>query len=109
MAISPLSFSLPSPFVLNSSPSHLFPRFRSEKLRRPSPSPIFPSRPIISRHSFSVEPEAASDSVVAQDVKYGNKQVISLTPQLYQYVLANVRDPPVLRKLREETAGMRGS
>ncbi|KAK8934451.1 Tricin synthase 1 [Platanthera zijinensis] len=109
MAISPLSFSLPSPFVLNSSPSHLIPRFRSEKLRRPSPSPVLPSRPIISRHSFSVEPEAASDSVVSQDAKYGNKQVISLTPQLYQYVLANVREPPVLRELREETAGMRGS
>ncbi|KAF0901251.1 hypothetical protein E2562_038829 [Oryza meyeriana var. granulata] len=31
------------------------------------------------------------------------------TPQLYEYLLANVREHPVLRELREETAAMRGS
>lgn len=33
--------------------------------------------------------------VVADDAKYGNKQVISLTPRLYDYVIANVREPEV--------------
>uniref|UniRef100_A0A7N0ZR85 Caffeoyl-CoA O-methyltransferase n=1 Tax=Kalanchoe fedtschenkoi TaxID=63787 RepID=A0A7N0ZR85_KALFE len=35
---------------------------------------------------------------------YGNKEVISLTPRVYDYVLSNI-----LRELREETASMRGS
>ncbi|XP_021897253.1 uncharacterized protein LOC110814181 isoform X2 [Carica papaya] len=47
--------------------------------------------------------------VVADDAKYGNKQVISLTPRLYDYVIANVREPEILRQLREETASMCGS
>ncbi|KAJ4977983.1 hypothetical protein NE237_008763 [Protea cynaroides] len=47
--------------------------------------------------------------VVVKDGKYGNKQVISLTPQIYDYMLANVREPEILRELREETASMRGS
>ncbi|XVF72894.1 hypothetical protein PTKIN_Ptkin12aG0157300 [Pterospermum kingtungense] len=47
--------------------------------------------------------------VVADDKKYGNKQVISITPRLYDYILANVREPQILRQLREETANMRGS
>jgi predicted O-methyltransferase YrrM len=46
---------------------------------------------------------------VADDDKYGNKQVISLTPRLYDYVLSNVREPKILRQLREETSKMRGS
>ncbi|XP_042475354.1 O-methyltransferase MdmC-like isoform X3 [Macadamia integrifolia] len=51
-----------------------------------------------------------TDSViVAKDGKYGNKQVISITPQLYDYMLANIREPEILRELREETASMRGS
>lgn len=33
--------------------------------------------------------------VVANDDKYGNKQVISLTPRLYDYMLSNVREPEV--------------
>ncbi|KAL1206270.1 Tricin synthase 1 [Cardamine amara subsp. amara] len=52
---------------------------------------------------------AAAPFVVAEDEKYGNKQVISLTPRLYDYVLSNVREPKILRQLREETAKMRGS
>ncbi|KAK6260447.1 hypothetical protein SCA6_014921 [Theobroma cacao] len=47
--------------------------------------------------------------IVAEDEKYGNKQVISITPRLYDYILANVREPQILRQLREETANMRGS
>lgn len=47
--------------------------------------------------------------VIANDDKYGNKQVISMTPRLYDYLLTNVREPQVLRELREETATMRGS
>ncbi|XP_043701137.1 tricin synthase 1-like isoform X2 [Telopea speciosissima] len=47
--------------------------------------------------------------IVAKDGKYGNKQIISVTPQLYDYMLANVREPEILRELREETASMRGS
>ncbi|KAJ4847734.1 hypothetical protein Tsubulata_006908 [Turnera subulata] len=47
--------------------------------------------------------------VIANDEKYGNKQNISLTPRLYDYILSNVREPEILRQLREETAAMRGS
>lgn len=47
--------------------------------------------------------------VVLDDDKYGNKQVVSLTPRLYDYILSNVREPEVLRELREETTRMRGS
>ncbi|KAJ4803760.1 Caffeoyl-CoA O-methyltransferase 1 [Rhynchospora pubera] len=42
--------------------------------------------------------------VVADDGMYGRKQVVSLTPQLYHYVLSNI-----LRDLREETSTMHGS
>ncbi|XP_059649850.1 uncharacterized protein LOC132295572 isoform X2 [Cornus florida] len=51
----------------------------------------------------------ADTFVVARDEKYGKKQVISITPQLYEYLLSNVREPEILRELREETATMRGS
>ncbi|KAF7822527.1 Tricin synthase 1 [Senna tora] len=52
---------------------------------------------------------STSEFVIANDEKYGNKQVVSLTPRLYDYVLKNVREPEILRQLREETASMRGS
>ncbi|XP_072969024.1 uncharacterized protein [Typha angustifolia] len=51
----------------------------------------------------------AAPVVVVDDEKYGKKQVISLTSQLYEYVLSNVREPPILRELRGETSTMRGS
>jgi len=41
---------------------------------------------------------------MADDEKYGNKMVISLTPRLYDYVLNNVREHEILKQLREETA-----
>ncbi|KAI4330066.1 hypothetical protein MLD38_028374 [Melastoma candidum] len=47
--------------------------------------------------------------VEADDESYGNKQVISLTPSLYRYILSNVREPQILQLLREETASLRGS
>lgn len=52
---------------------------------------------------------SSSPYVVLEDRSYGNKQVISITPQLYDYILSNVREPEILRQLREETASMRGS
>ncbi|KAF8379853.1 hypothetical protein HHK36_029302 [Tetracentron sinense] len=56
----------------------------------------------------------ADTVVIAKDDKYGNKQIISVTPHLYGYMLTNVREPEepvfqILRELREETANMRGS
>ncbi|XP_020524273.1 uncharacterized protein LOC18436427 isoform X2 [Amborella trichopoda] len=48
-------------------------------------------------------------AVISSNENYGNKEVISVTPQLYEYILANVREPEILRELREETAGMQGS
>ncbi|KAI9182228.1 hypothetical protein LWI28_023287 [Acer negundo] len=51
---------------------------------------------------------SADAFIVADDDKYGNKQIISVTPRLYDYMLCNIREPEILRQLREETAGMRG-
>lgn len=45
------------------------------------------------RSSFD---SSKSDAVmVATDKKYGNKQVVSITPRLYDYILTNVREPEV--------------
>jgi hypothetical protein len=38
---------------------------------------------------------SVTEFVIASDEKYGNKQVVSLTPRLYDYVLENVREPEV--------------
>jgi hypothetical protein len=48
--------------------------------------------------SYSCSYPNPNDSafVVANDEKYGNKQNISLTPRLYDYILSNVREPEVL-------------
>jgi hypothetical protein len=43
----------------------------------------------------SVSTETGAPVVVSDDSKFGRKQVISLTPQLYEYVLSNVREPQV--------------
>lgn len=61
---------------------------------------------VSSRRHFSTDRKGV---VISSDDKYGNKQVVSLTPQLYQYILANVREPQILRELREETSTMAGS
>ncbi|GMP43852.1 hypothetical protein CsSME_00013052 [Camellia sinensis var. sinensis] len=52
---------------------------------------------------------SADATVVAGDENYGNKRVISVTPRLYDYLLSNVREPEILKELREETATRRGS
>ncbi|XP_074326201.1 tricin synthase 1-like [Apium graveolens] len=46
--------------------------------------------------------------VVSGDEKYVRKEIISITPRLYDYLLANAREPEVLRELREETSTLRG-
>ncbi|KAF6156762.1 hypothetical protein GIB67_033231 [Kingdonia uniflora] len=38
---------------------------------------------------------AAAAVIVSKDESYGNKQIIRLSPQLYNYLLANVREPEV--------------
>nr|CAB3480021.1 unnamed protein product [Digitaria exilis] len=43
-----------------------------------------------------------------EEARRGRKQ-LSMTPPLYDYLHANVREHPVLRELREETATMSGS
>ncbi|GMP43854.1 hypothetical protein CsSME_00013052 [Camellia sinensis var. sinensis] len=50
---------------------------------------------------------SADATVVAGDENYGNKRVISVTPRLYDYLLSNVREPEILKELREETATRR--
>ncbi|RWW00447.1 hypothetical protein GW17_00036598 [Ensete ventricosum] len=87
------------------------PRFRTTK-RRLASLHFLPSAPRTVRSLATV---TAPPVVVAEDDNYGRKQVVSVTPQLYDYILSNVREPPVtschiiLRELREETATMPGS
>ncbi|CAL9767512.1 unnamed protein product [Musa acuminata subsp. burmannicoides] len=80
-------------------------RCRTTK-RRLASLHFLPSPPRTVRSLATV---TAPPVVVAEDDKYGRKQVISVTPQLYGYILSNVREPPILRELREETATMPGS
>nr|GMC46761.1 O-methyltransferase MdmC-like isoform X1 [Ipomoea batatas] len=49
------------------------------------------------------------DTIVSDNAKYGGKQIISVTPRLYDYILGNVREPEILLELREETATMQVS
>lgn len=51
------------------------------------------------RRNCSLSSNAAAPFIVADDEKYGNKQIISITPRLYDYILANVREPPVLKEI----------
>lgn len=85
------------------NPSNPLPHFLSPSL----PSPPFLSAPATPFRSMATNVPAPV--AVAGDDRYGKKQVISVTPQLYDYILSNVREPKVLRELREETATMRGS
>ncbi|XP_047316342.1 tricin synthase 1-like [Impatiens glandulifera] len=70
-------------------------------------APISPKR--IRTSSRRGNCSAIDSTVVSDDKNYGNKQIISVTQQLYGYILSNVREPEILRELREETASMRGS
>ncbi|XP_039134071.1 probable caffeoyl-CoA O-methyltransferase At4g26220 [Dioscorea cayenensis subsp. rotundata] len=101
-----------------------FQRFTSPRallFRPPSPPPPYhhsPSKPYSPLLAQSLLPSItrfrslqtdASPVIVSEDDSFGKKQVISLTPQLYDYILSNVREPPILRELREETATLKGS
>ncbi|XP_020401326.1 caffeoyl-CoA O-methyltransferase 5 isoform X2 [Zea mays] len=59
-------------------------------------------RRLCSHHS------AAAAATALEEARRGRKQ-LGMTPALYDYLLANVREHPILRELREETAAMRGS
>ncbi|XP_058727446.1 uncharacterized protein LOC131598895 [Vicia villosa] len=100
--------SLYKPMTL-STPSHsLSPTQPVKTTRKPlSLSRLSPGscklKPLVVRRC------SITEFVISSDEKYGNKQVISLTPRLYDYLLKNVREPEILRQLRVETAAMRGS
>ncbi|KAK1274569.1 putative caffeoyl-CoA O-methyltransferase [Acorus gramineus] len=95
------SHLLSRPLLLRHLPSLSFPlsnnRFRPRRLSS----------------SAAVRPPATPEPVVSvavsADDRYGKKQIISVTPQIYEYILSNVREPPILRELREETSSLRGS
>lgn len=53
------------------------------------------SRPIY-YHPKALRSVPNADTVVATDDNYGHKEVISVNPRLYDYLLANVREPKVL-------------
>lgn len=59
-------------------------------------------RRLCSHHS------GAAAATALEEARRGRKQ-LGMTPPLYDYLLANVREHPILRELREETAAMRGS
>ncbi|XP_042408609.1 O-methyltransferase MdmC-like [Zingiber officinale] len=64
---------------------------------------------LLPNHARRLATRAEPSVVTSEDDSYGGKQVINLTPHLYDYVLSNVREHPILRKLREETSTMPGS
>ncbi|GFQ06177.1 probable caffeoyl-coa o-methyltransferase 2 [Phtheirospermum japonicum] len=87
------------------------PAFRSSPHLLPVSQPatgLILSRPICCKPNV-LKSVANTDTVVATDDNYGHKEVISVNPRLYDYLLANVREPEILRELREETATMSGS
>lgn len=55
----------------------------------------FVIRTCSSRSNQPIRSGSTDAFVVVNDAKYGNKQVISVSPRLYEYVLANVREPEV--------------
>ncbi|KAK1366881.1 Tricin synthase 1 [Heracleum sosnowskyi] len=85
--------------------------FTNNSLPIPNAVVYFTARKHIACSSIAAaETTSCSDAVVVSgDGKYGRKEIISITPRLYDYLLANVREPQILRELREETSTMRGS
>lgn len=81
-------------------------RFSSRRMNKSASAAAFCASfsPEFRRQSYH-----SGDGVVSTDKRYGDKHVISITPPIYDYLLENVREPQVLRELREETAEMRGS
>uniref|UniRef100_A0A0E0LRB1 Caffeoyl-CoA O-methyltransferase n=1 Tax=Oryza punctata TaxID=4537 RepID=A0A0E0LRB1_ORYPU len=61
-----------------------------------------------SSSSSAATTTAAATAAAVEEARQGRKQ-LGATTQLYEYLLANVREHPVLKELREETAAMRGS
>ncbi|GJN12422.1 hypothetical protein PR202_ga30698 [Eleusine coracana subsp. coracana] len=51
---------------------------------------------------------SAATAAAVEEARSGRKQ-LGMTPPLYDYLLSNVREHPILRDLRDETAAMRGS
>ncbi|XP_074585636.1 uncharacterized protein LOC141841372 isoform X2 [Curcuma longa] len=99
-----LSSLLPSPPLLSLlSFSHL----RSHANARRFLS--LPILHLLPNHARRLATSAEPSVVTSEDDRYGGKQVINLTPHLYDYVLSNVREHPILRELREETSAMPGS
>lgn len=92
------------------SNSLLFSRWSSQNFPfvQPSSNVRFVGQPI-QYNTNALKSIAHTDTVVASDENYGPKEIISVNPRLYNYLLDNVREPKVLRELREETATMRGS
>lgn len=61
-----------------------------------------------SASSAASSASAATTALAVEEARRGRKQ-LGMEPPLYDYLLANVREHPLLRDLREETAAMRGS
>ncbi|XP_077233548.1 uncharacterized protein LOC143875840 [Tasmannia lanceolata] len=114
---------LSHPVTANPIPSPFRPLLSRLLFSHKQTLPIFPkilhisshfsTFPLFQKHATSIR-ASHSDTLlipttVSQDYKYVNKEVISVTPQLYDYILSNVREPEILRELREETATLRGS
>ncbi|CAO2189762.1 unnamed protein product [Urochloa humidicola] len=98
-AVAARRLSVPRPLNLFSSAT--LPAFCSSPRRRGALACVV--RLLCSHHSAAA---AAAEAV--EEARRGRKQ-LGMTPPLYDYLLANVREHPVLRELREETAAMRGS
>ncbi|XP_042452011.1 O-methyltransferase MdmC-like [Zingiber officinale] len=99
-----LSSLLPSrPLLSLRSFSHLRSHANSRRLLS------LPILHLLPNHARRLATSAEPSVVTSEDDSYGGKQVINLTPHLYDYVLSNVREHPILRKLREETSTMPGS
>ncbi|KAL6857036.1 hypothetical protein ACP4OV_018418 [Aristida adscensionis] len=60
------------------------------------------------RRLCSSSSSAAAAAAAVEEARRGRKQ-LGMAPQLCEYLLANVREHPILRELREETAAMGGS
>lgn len=81
-----------SPWV---NPSTAFPSYGYSLPTLQSTRRLIVNRPIF-YHPKALRSVPNANTVVATDDNYGNKEVISVNPRLYDYLLANVREPKVL-------------
>ncbi|KAL1532374.1 O-methyltransferase MdmC-like isoform X1 [Salvia divinorum] len=91
-----------NPLIAFRSPGHSFPLQLSAR-------GLIVSRPIGWCRVEVLKSVPNPDTVVAADESYGRKEVISVNPRLYDYLLVNVREHKILCELREETATRHGS